>query len=142
MHALNTSLPHSSQSTENSPAPRSRGLRQRRERLARVAGPIRTRPGNRRCPTTQPLDATDWCCHAHDCCYRKLSSPRCSPKLVTYKYSTRSSQITCGSGTWCQRQSCECDKRAAECFQRTARTYRNSYKNYPNLLCKGPTPSC
>ncbi|XP_010124877.1 PREDICTED: group IIE secretory phospholipase A2-like [Chlamydotis macqueenii] len=90
----------------------------------------------------QPLDATDWCCHAHDCCYKKLSSLTCSPKLVTYKFSTSGSQIICASGTSCQRQSCECDRKAAECFQRNARTFRNSYKNYPNLLCKGSTPSC
>ncbi|XP_061213347.1 basic phospholipase A2 caudoxin-like isoform X1 [Neopsephotus bourkii] len=44
----------------------------------------------------QPLDATDRCCHAHDCCYKKLASSRCSPKLVTYKYSIQGSRITCG----------------------------------------------
>ncbi|NXI94190.1 PA2GE phospholipase, partial [Psophia crepitans] len=90
----------------------------------------------------QPLDETDWCCHAHDCCYKKLASSSCHPKLVTYKYTTSGSQITCGSGTSCKRQTCECDKRAAECFQRTARSYRNTYKYYPQLLCKGKTPSC
>uniref|UniRef100_A0A672U1E9 Phospholipase A2 n=1 Tax=Strigops habroptila TaxID=2489341 RepID=A0A672U1E9_STRHB len=90
----------------------------------------------------KPLDATDRCCHAHDCCYKKLSSSRCSPKLVTYKYSTQGSQITCGAGTWCERGSCECDRRAAECFQKAASTFRNSYRNYPNSLCKGSTPSC
>ncbi|NXV70626.1 PA2GE phospholipase, partial [Atlantisia rogersi] len=90
----------------------------------------------------RPLDATDWCCHAHDCCYRKVSSSHCSPKIVTYKYSTSRNRITCGSGTSCQRQSCECDKRAAECFQKAARTYHNTYKNYPNFLCKGRSPSC
>ncbi|KAM4646768.1 group IIE secretory phospholipase A2-like [Amazona ochrocephala] len=90
----------------------------------------------------QPLDATDRCCHAHDCCYRRLSSPRCSPKVVKYSYSIQGSKITCGSGTWCQRWSCECDRRAAECFQRAARTFRSSYMNYRNSLCKGSTPSC
>ncbi|NXF95601.1 PA2GE phospholipase, partial [Eubucco bourcierii] len=90
----------------------------------------------------QPVDKTDWCCHAHDCCYRKLASSRCNAKLATYKYSIRGSTITCKSGNWCQKQSCECDKRAAECFQRTAKTYRNSYKNYPNSRCKGKSPSC
>ncbi|NXR08532.1 PA2BB Phospholipase, partial [Semnornis frantzii] len=82
------------------------------------------------------------CCHAHDCCYRKLASSRCNAKLATYKYSIRGSTITCKSGNWCQKQSCECDKRAAECFRRTAKTYRNSYKNYPNSRCKGKSPSC
>ncbi|NXL62388.1 PA2GE phospholipase, partial [Chordeiles acutipennis] len=90
----------------------------------------------------QPLDATDWCCHAHDCCYKKLTSSRCSPKTVKYQYTTRGSQIICGSGTSCERQTCECDRRAAECFQRAASTYRSLYSNYPNFLCKGRTPSC
>ncbi|NXE27359.1 PA2GE phospholipase, partial [Ardeotis kori] len=90
----------------------------------------------------QPLDATDWCCHAHDCCYKKVSSFTCSPKLVKYEYSTSGSQIICASRTACQRESCECDRKAAECFQRNARTFRNNYKNYPNFLCKGSTPRC
>ncbi|NXJ69570.1 PA2GE phospholipase, partial [Rostratula benghalensis] len=90
----------------------------------------------------QPLDATDRCCHAHDCCYKKISSLSCSPKLVKYNMSMQGSQITCGYGTSCQRQSCECDRKAAECFQRTARSYNNRYKNYPNFLCKGQAPSC
>ncbi|NXF34042.1 PA2GE phospholipase, partial [Nyctibius bracteatus] len=89
-----------------------------------------------------PLDATDWCCHAHNCCYKKLTSYGCRPKLVTYKHTTLGNQILCGAGTWCERQSCECDKRAAECFQRTARTYHKSYKKYKKSRCKGPAPSC
>ncbi|KAF1458734.1 Group IIE secretory phospholipase A2, partial [Pygoscelis antarcticus] len=90
----------------------------------------------------QPLDGTDWCCHAHDCCYNKLSSSRCRPSQVTYQYFTRGSQIICASRSPCERQSCECDRQAAECFQRTARTYRDYYKNYPNFLCRGRTPPC
>ncbi|XP_074704100.1 group IIE secretory phospholipase A2-like isoform X2 [Strix aluco] len=90
----------------------------------------------------QPLDATDWCCHAHDCCYKRLASSSCSPKWVKYNYSTRGNQIVCESGTWCQRQTCDCDRKAAECFGRTVGTYRNAYKNYPNILCRGSTPPC
>ncbi|NWX11475.1 PA2GE phospholipase, partial [Aegotheles bennettii] len=90
----------------------------------------------------QPVDATDWCCHAHDCCYKKVASSHCSPKLVKYNASISKKQITCGSGTSCQTKTCECDKRAAECFKRTARTYSNSYRSYANYLCRGRTPSC
>ncbi|XP_059722518.1 basic phospholipase A2 caudoxin-like [Haemorhous mexicanus] len=90
----------------------------------------------------QPLDATDRCCHTHDCCYKKLVASGCSPKTTTYKYVFRGNQITCGNGNSCQKQTCACDKRAVECFQRAASSYRKSYSNYPNSKCKGRTPSC
>uniref|UniRef100_A0A8B9SRL8 Phospholipase A2 n=1 Tax=Anas platyrhynchos TaxID=8839 RepID=A0A8B9SRL8_ANAPL len=92
----------------------------------------------------QPLDATDWCCHAHDCCYGrlKLLSPGCNPVLVHYKYSIHGNHIVCGAGTTCEKIACECDKAAAECFKRTLWTYNKNYKNYLNLWCKGSSPSC
>uniref|UniRef100_A0A8B9N589 Phospholipase A2 n=1 Tax=Accipiter nisus TaxID=211598 RepID=A0A8B9N589_9AVES len=72
----------------------------------------------------QPLDTTDWCCHAHDCCYKKLSSSLTSSKLVTYKYS-----IWGKSTTRCKRWSHDCNRRV----------------NYPNSLlldiCCAPTPN-
>ncbi|KAM7030695.1 group IIE secretory phospholipase A2-like [Acridotheres tristis] len=90
----------------------------------------------------QPLDATDWCCHAHDCCYRRLVSAGCKPKTTSYKLDFLGNNIICGAGNSCQRGACMCDKRAAECFQRTAGSYRESYSKYPNFKCKGSTPSC
>ncbi|NXE96818.1 PA2GE phospholipase, partial [Menura novaehollandiae] len=90
----------------------------------------------------QPLDATDRCCHTHDCCYRKLASSGCKPKVVTYKYFVQGSQITCGTGNSCKTGTCACDKAAAECFQRAAGTYRKSYNNYPQYKCRGQPPSC
>ncbi|NXH97321.1 PA2GE phospholipase, partial [Pachycephala philippinensis] len=90
----------------------------------------------------QPLDATDRCCHAHDCCYKKLTSSHCSPKTVIYLYSSRGNQITCGGGTSCQKRTCACDKAAVDCFKRAAGTYSKSYDNYPQSKCKGRTPSC
>ncbi|NWY60384.1 PA2GE phospholipase, partial [Chionis minor] len=88
----------------------------------------------------QPVDTTDWCCHAHDCCYKRISSFRCSPKLVKYGYYFRGSRIICTSRNSCESQTCECDRRAAECFRRAA--YNKKYKYYPNILCRGRTPSC
>ncbi|NWS14343.1 PA2GE phospholipase, partial [Pachyramphus minor] len=88
----------------------------------------------------KPLDATDrkvgiWCCHTHDCCYKKLASSHCSPKVVICKYFLWGSQITCRTRNQCQTVTCACDKMTAQCFQRAARTYHNSYKNYPNSKC-------
>ncbi|NWY30600.1 PA2GE phospholipase, partial [Pheucticus melanocephalus] len=82
------------------------------------------------------------CCHAHDCCYKKLVAAGCRPKTTTYKYTFQRNQITCGNGKSCQKRTCECDKRAVECFQRAASSYRKSYSNYPNSKCRGRTPSC
>uniref|UniRef100_A0A8C9EKM0 Phospholipase A2 n=1 Tax=Pavo cristatus TaxID=9049 RepID=A0A8C9EKM0_PAVCR len=90
----------------------------------------------------RPVDATDWCCHAHDCCYKKLSSLTCVPHLVPYKFSIKGGQITCESTTPCKRGACECDKKAAECFKRNLNTFNKSYQNYSNLKCKGSLPSC
>ncbi|NWS80157.1 PA2GE phospholipase, partial [Toxostoma redivivum] len=90
----------------------------------------------------KPLDATDWCCHAHDCCYKKLVSAGCKPKTTHYKLDFIGNQIICGAGNSCQTRICLCDKKAAECFQRTASSYRKSYSNYPNSKCNGSTPSC
>ncbi|NXF09864.1 PA2GE phospholipase, partial [Smithornis capensis] len=90
----------------------------------------------------EPLDATDRCCHAHNCCYQKLASSSCSPKWVSYNYFLRESRITCGTGNWCQTATCACDKAAAECFQRAAGSYHSSYKHYPSSKCKSQTPSC
>ncbi|XP_021272949.1 group IIE secretory phospholipase A2-like [Numida meleagris] len=90
----------------------------------------------------RPVDATDWCCHAHDCCYKRLSSLTCIPHLAFYKFSTKGGQITCGSGNSCQRGACECDKKAAECFKKNLKTFNKSYQNYSNLKCKGSLPSC
>ncbi|XP_053865013.1 group IIE secretory phospholipase A2-like [Malaclemys terrapin pileata] len=90
----------------------------------------------------QPLDETDWCCHAHDCCYKKMTAHGCNPKLESYSYSIQSGNIACSGETVCQKQTCECDKAAVMCFQRTAHTFHIKYLYYPNILCKGPSPAC
>uniref|UniRef100_A0A8D0G9B0 Phospholipase A2 n=1 Tax=Sphenodon punctatus TaxID=8508 RepID=A0A8D0G9B0_SPHPU len=90
----------------------------------------------------QPLDETDWCCQVHDCCYGKLSSLGCNPKLELYYYLIQRGDIFCDGQTLCQKLICECDKAAALCFRGAIRTFRLKYMYYPNFLCRGPTPPC
>ncbi|XP_049474867.1 group IIE secretory phospholipase A2-like [Panthera uncia] len=89
-----------------------------------------------------PVDPTDWCCHAHDCCYGRVEKLGCEPKLERYLFSASRHNIFCAGRTTCQRQTCECDRRAALCFRHNLDTYNRSYVRYPNKLCSGPTPPC
>ncbi|XP_033083936.1 group IIE secretory phospholipase A2 isoform X1 [Trachypithecus francoisi] len=43
-----------------------------------------------------PVDETDWCCHAHDCCYGRLEKLGCEPKLEKYLFSVSKRGIFCG----------------------------------------------
>ncbi|XP_067329000.1 group IIE secretory phospholipase A2-like [Anolis sagrei] len=88
----------------------------------------------------QPLDATDWCCQVHDCCYGKMSELGCNPKMEIYSYFFQSGTIVCGGQTLCQRMTCECDKAASLCFRAAPFRTRNIY--FPNFLCRGQTPPC
>nr|XP_008165572.1 basic phospholipase A2-like [Chrysemys picta bellii] len=90
----------------------------------------------------EPKDATDWCCRAHHCCYKRLKANGCYGKRQRYSYTYKDGDILCGGKTVCQKQICECDKAAVMCFQRTAHTFRKKYLYYPNILCKGPSPAC
>ncbi|XP_036602864.1 basic phospholipase A2-like [Trichosurus vulpecula] len=89
-----------------------------------------------------PLDGTDRCCLAHDCCYSKVKNLGCKPKTQSYKYTYQDGSIICGSGDNCQKQICACDRAAAYCMKRNLTTYSKKYRNYPNLLCKGDKPKC
>uniref|UniRef100_A0A2K5YZU5 Phospholipase A2 n=2 Tax=Cercopithecidae TaxID=9527 RepID=A0A2K5YZU5_MANLE len=42
-----------------------------------------------------PVDETDWCCHAHDCCYGRLEKLGCEPKLEKYLFSVSKRGIFC-----------------------------------------------
>ncbi|KAM9241713.1 group IIE secretory phospholipase A2 [Dugong dugon] len=89
-----------------------------------------------------PVDQTDWCCHAHDCCYGRLEKLGCEPKLEKYLFSTSRHSIFCAGRTACQRLTCTCDKRATLCFHHNLDTYNHKYTHYPKKLCTGPTPPC
>ncbi|XP_036602865.1 basic phospholipase A2-like [Trichosurus vulpecula] len=89
-----------------------------------------------------PLDATDRCCLAHDCCYSKVMNLGCRPKIQSYKYTYQDGSIFCRSGDNCQKQICACDRAAAYCMKRNLMTYSKKYRNYPNLLCRGENTRC
>ncbi|XP_074162153.1 group IIE secretory phospholipase A2-like isoform X1 [Sminthopsis crassicaudata] len=89
-----------------------------------------------------PVDETDWCCHAHDCCYGRMTKLGCDPKMEKYNFSITENSIICGGRTSCQKLTCECDKNATLCFRDNLSTYNHKYAHYPNKLCTGPTPPC
>ncbi|CAK6440696.1 unnamed protein product [Pipistrellus nathusii] len=89
-----------------------------------------------------PKDATDWCCAAHDCCYRRLEKQECGTKKLKYNVTFSEGQIICGDQDYCPRQVCECDKTAATCFASNRNTYKRRYQFYSNMLCRGRGPQC
>ncbi|XP_030078030.1 uncharacterized protein LOC115482423 [Microcaecilia unicolor] len=85
----------------------------------------------------KPLDATDRCCHAHDCCYAKLKANGCTPKLDDYDYTVSNGTITCTDAPdECGLLACACDKTAAFCFRRNLDTYNPKY-TYKIWRCWG-----
>ncbi|XP_055467132.1 putative inactive group IIC secretory phospholipase A2 isoform X2 [Psammomys obesus] len=46
-----------------------------------------------------PVDATDRCCWAHDCCYHKLKENGCQPILHSYQFSIVNGTVAC-LGSW------------------------------------------
>ncbi|KAF6345350.1 phospholipase A2 group IIA [Rhinolophus ferrumequinum] len=89
-----------------------------------------------------PKDATDRCCVAHDCCYKRLERRGCGTKLLSYKFAYNRGQVICERGDYCKTQLCECDKAAVNCFVRNKSTYNKNYRFYDNKLCSGRTVQC
>ncbi|XP_059871453.1 group IID secretory phospholipase A2-like [Delphinus delphis] len=91
----------------------------------------------------QPKDATDWCCHIHDCCYAHLKHHKCNIHLDRYSYTSSQGNIQCSDkGSWCEQQLCTCDMELALCLQRNLDTYKNHLRYYWRPRCKGQTPTC
>ncbi|KAB0340096.1 hypothetical protein FD754_023406 [Muntiacus muntjak] len=89
-----------------------------------------------------PKDATDWCCRAHDCCYRNLKSRGCRNKFLKYNVTYQEDQIICEDTGDCKSQLCQCDKIAASCFAANLKTYDKKFRFYNRFRCQGTTPQC
>ncbi|XP_006774525.2 PREDICTED: putative inactive group IIC secretory phospholipase A2 isoform X1 [Myotis davidii] len=83
-----------------------------------------------------PVDDTDRCCLAHDCCYEKLKQLGCQPLLSSYQFHIVNSTVVCecapgpGAGCLCGLRACECDKQSAYCFKENLPTYEKNFKQF------------
>ncbi|XP_053528116.1 group 10 secretory phospholipase A2 [Artibeus jamaicensis] len=87
----------------------------------------------------QPLDAIDWCCHHHDCCYyRARQEAGCQAKLEPYLWKCVDQRIECEpTEDKCQELLCKCDQEIAYCLAQTE--YNFKYLFFPRFLCRqGP----
>nr|XP_021486416.1 putative inactive group IIC secretory phospholipase A2 [Meriones unguiculatus] len=79
-----------------------------------------------------PVDATDRCCWAHDCCYHKLKENGCQPILHSYQFSIVNGTVACGStlgsSCFCGQKACECDRQSVYCFKEHLDTYEKAFK--------------
>ncbi|KAM6174115.1 putative inactive group IIC secretory phospholipase A2 [Erethizon dorsatum] len=81
-----------------------------------------------------PVDDTDRCCRAHDCCYKKLKELGCQPLLNSYQFHIINGMVACGctsgpsSSCLCRLKACECDKRSVYCFKESLPTYEKNFK--------------
>ncbi|XP_075801459.1 putative inactive group IIC secretory phospholipase A2 [Microtus pennsylvanicus] len=79
-----------------------------------------------------PVDATDRCCWAHDCCYHKLKEHGCQPILNGYQFSIVNGTVACGclpgGRCLCGQKACECDKLSAYCFKENLGTYEKAFR--------------
>ncbi|KAM9058100.1 group 10 secretory phospholipase A2 [Megaptera novaeangliae] len=89
----------------------------------------------------QPRDAIDWCCHSHDCCYKRAEDAGCSPKMGRYSWQCVNQHILCGPvEDKCQELMCKCDQEIAYCLANTEYTFK--YLLYPRFLCGKDSPKC
>ncbi|KAM6216940.1 putative inactive group IIC secretory phospholipase A2 [Rhynchocyon petersi] len=83
-----------------------------------------------------PVDDTDRCCLAHDCCYEKLRQLGCQPVLNSYQFHIANGSVVCGcalspgAGCLCGLRACECDKQSVYCFKESLPTYEKNFKQY------------
>uniref|UniRef100_A0A8D1VCV5 Phospholipase A2 n=1 Tax=Sus scrofa TaxID=9823 RepID=A0A8D1VCV5_PIG len=87
-----------------------------------------------------PVDDTDRCCLAHDCCYERLKQLGCQPVLNGYQFHIVSRTVVCefpGASCLCGWRACECDKQYAYCFKENLPTYEKNFKHFSGRACCG-----
>ncbi|KAL4667971.1 hypothetical protein H8959_006660 [Pygathrix nigripes] len=96
-----------------------------------------------------PVDDTDRCCQAHDCCYEKLKESSCQPVLNGYQFHIVNGTVVCGctlgpgAGCHCGLKACECDKRSVHCFKDSLPTYEKNFKQFSSRpRCGRHKPQC
>ncbi|XP_019355518.2 neutral phospholipase A2 agkistrodotoxin [Alligator mississippiensis] len=90
----------------------------------------------------EPKDATDWCCHIHNCCYKRLKESNCHGNTKRYDYAYKNGNIICALGSWCEEQVCACDRNAVFCLEKNLDTYNSRFVRYRDSKCTGSTPEC
>ncbi|XP_078497185.1 group IIE secretory phospholipase A2-like [Lissotriton helveticus] len=89
-----------------------------------------------------PIDATDWCCHTHDCCYGDLLKKGCQPYWDNYQFTLTQGDVQCNNKKTCAQKACECDRLAALCFAKNNDTYSQKKCQFPKKYCNGSIPQC
>uniref|UniRef100_A0A8C0J362 Phospholipase A2 n=1 Tax=Chelonoidis abingdonii TaxID=106734 RepID=A0A8C0J362_CHEAB len=94
----------------------------------------------------EPKDATDWCCRAHHCCYKRLKASGCygntQKNMRLSLFLSLSLSVLAALGSWCEEQVCDCDKSTALCLERNLKTFNSRYVRYRDGKCTGFTPTC
>ncbi|XP_078519158.1 phospholipase A2-like [Lissotriton helveticus] len=88
-----------------------------------------------------PKDATDWCCHKHDCCYEKAALAGCSPKMTMYDWTCEDNTVKCDNlEDKCHELICKCDSESATCLRNAP--FQPKLVLWPDFLCGHKYPTC
>ncbi|XP_075684076.1 otoconin-90 [Rhinoderma darwinii] len=85
-----------------------------------------------------PVDAADSCCFQHRKCYEEALEMDCiwDPAKIIADVSCLTKNLTCESGSDCEKLLCDCDKAAIECFVNTH--INSSLKGMDITFCPAP----
>ncbi|XP_075172128.1 otoconin-90 [Anomaloglossus baeobatrachus] len=85
-----------------------------------------------------PIDAADSCCFQHRKCHEEALEMDCvwDPSQISADASCLTKNLTCESGSDCEKLLCDCDKAAIECFVNTH--VNSSLKGMDITFCPAP----